>query len=265
MTISTALAGTAVPAIDVTITTSGTMTAVSLYRTANGVTQQTHVQPAPGASSRTITDYLAPWDTDIAYSTTHTVAGSTVTESSSTLQLSTTSAWIIHPDIPALTVEADASNPSQMGIVAISDVTLPTTATVHQILGARLPVVTTLGTRLAPQFTVTIATVTLEEEAALRAIVDDQTPLLIRIPKSIDPSWDDGYYHVDQVGIARIVQYAGEPRRAFTLPMIQVAEPAPVVAATWDYPSLTAAFADYGSLTAAYADYRSLTADERIA
>lgn len=265
MTISAVLHPGAIPAIDVTVTASGTMTAVTLYRIAEGVTTRTHIQPAPGAASRTVTDYLAPWDTDIAYSVTYTVAGSQATETFGVLQLSSTSAWIINPNSPELSLEADSGDPTRMGIVAISDVVLPTTATVHQILGARLPVVTTVGSRLAPQFTVTVATVTQAEESALRAIVDDQTPLLIRIPAVLGANWDDGYYHVSDVTIGRIIQYAGEPRRTFTLPMIQVAEPAPVTAETWDYPTLTSTYADYGSLTAAYADYRSLTADERVA
>jgi len=46
-----------------------------------------------------------------------------------------------------------------------------------------------------------VTTVTVDEENALRTIVNDQTPLLIRFPESYGLNWDDGYYHVGDVTV----------------------------------------------------------------
>jgi hypothetical protein len=66
------------------------------------------------------------------------------------------------------------------------------------------------------------------------------------------------------VTVGRVIQYAGDPRRTFTLPLTRVAAPAGLQAPVWDYPSLAAAFPDYPSMAAAYADYPSLTANVQL-
>ena len=266
MSVTVALTAGPEPGIDVTVTATGggTMTAITLWRLVGSTVVKTRLQPAPGASSRTITDYELPWGVPVSYKATVTSSGGTETFTSSAVTVDSTIAWLIHPNIPSLSVPLDQQNPALMGVVSLSDVSLASTATVHQVIGANLPVVTWVGPRLAAVQTMTVATVSVDEENALRTIVNDQTPLLFRFPASWGLNWDDGYYHVADVGIGRVIQYAGDPRRTFTLPLTRVAAPAGLQAPTWDYPALAAAFPDYPSMAAAYADYPSLTADVRL-
>jgi hypothetical protein len=100
------------------------------------------------------------------------------------LTIDSTIAWLIHPNVPSLSMPLDQQNANLMGVVSLGDAVLGSTATVHQIIGANLPVVTWVGPRLAPVLTMQVATVDVDEENALRTIVTDQTPLLFRFPAS---------------------------------------------------------------------------------
>jgi hypothetical protein len=264
VTVTVALTPGPEPGIDVTVTSTGTMTAVTLWRVVGTLQEKVRLQPIPGATSRTVTDFELPWGVPVSYKATVTTSGGTTSSSSEQITIDSTIAWLIHPNLTSLSMPLDQQNASLMGVVSLGDATYGSTATVHQVIGANLPIVTWVGPRLAPVLTMTVATVDVDEENALRTVVNDQTPLLFRFPASWGLNWDDGYYHVGDVTVGRVIQYAGDPRRTFTLPLTRVAAPAGLQAPVWDYPSLAAAFPDYPSMAAAYADYPSLTANVRL-
>jgi hypothetical protein len=264
VTVTVALTPGPEPGIDVTVTSTGTMTAVTLWRVVGTLQEKVRLQPIPGATSRTVTDFELPWAVPVSYKATVTTSGGTTSSTSEQITIDSTIAWLIHPNLTSLSMPLDQQNASLMGVVSLGDATYGSTATVHQVIGANLPIVTWVGPRLAPVLTMTVATVDVDEENALRTVVNDQTPLLFRFPTSWGLNWDDGYYHVGDVTVGRVIQYAGDPRRTFTLPLTRVAAPAGLQAPVWDYPSLAAAFPDYPSMAAAYADYPSLTANVRL-
>jgi hypothetical protein len=266
VTVTTALTSGPEPGLDVTVaaTGGGTMTAVTLWRLVGSTAEKTRLQPATGGTTSTVTDFELPWGVPVSYRATITTSGGTETLTSAETTVDSTIAWLIHPNIPSLSLPLDQQNPELMGIVSLGDALIGATSTVHQIIGANLPVVTWVGPRLAPALTATVATVTVDEQNALFTILNDQTPLLVRFPTEWGVNWADGYYHVGDVTVGRVIQYAGDPRRTFTLPLTPVAAPAGLQAPVWDYPTLAADFDDYPSMSAAFADYPSLTANVRL-
>jgi hypothetical protein len=106
---------------------------------------------------------------------------------SAEITIDSTIAWLIHPNVPSLSMPLDQQNATLMGVVSLGDAVHGSTSTVHQIIAANLPVVTWVGPRLAPVLTMQVATVDVDEENALRTIVTDQTPLLFRFPRLVGP------------------------------------------------------------------------------
>lgn len=265
VTLAVAIDSGDVPGVLITISTSDAslMTAITLERTANGVTTQTRVQPATGLASTILQDYEADWFTPVVYTATVTHSGTTETVTSATISVEPAGAWAIHPTRPWLSVEIDRRDAGQIGIGTVSGFSRPASSSEHLPVGARFPVVTTVGPRQSSRGTMTVTTMTAAEFQAILTLLDDQTPLLIRVPASWGMDWEDGFYAVADLSWDRPSPYGGDPTRLFTLPLTRVASPAGEQESTWDYPSLDAAFADYPSLTDAYADYASLTADER--
>ncbi len=265
MSIAVSVDTSDVPVVNIVITTpdGSSMTSVVLERTSGGITAYTRVQPAPGLPNRFISDYEADWDAPLVYTAIVTYSGTTSTYTSDPIVLPSVNAWAIHPTQPNLSICIDSQDGSVMGVSSIGDVTRVGTATSHNVIRSRFPVVTSYGPRLSPSVSITITTVTAAEETAMNAILDDQTPLLVRFPQSWGVNWEDGFYAVlGDVTAARALQYVGDAYRTFTLPLTRVASPAGAQQSTWDYDGIKT-FADYAALTAAYADYASLTANQR--
>lgn len=264
MSVTAVVDTTATPGIDVTVASpdGSALTAITLTRNADGGSALTRAQPITGLPSITVTDYEAPWDTDVTYTATVTHGGTSETYTSAAVSLSATGPWLIHPTRPWLSVPIDQGDPQVAGIATIGTVLRASTATQHPVLRSRYPVVTSFGPRLAPTFSLTVRTMTAQEQTALINIIDDQTPLLLRFPDSVPANIEDGFYSVGDVSEDRVLQYAGEPGRLFTLAVTRVTSPAGTQQSSWDYPTLTSTYADYGSLRAAFADYSALTADQ---
>jgi len=251
------------PAVAVAVDGSAAMTAVTLKRTADGVTVVAPIQPKTGVSVSTVQDYEIPWDTDVTYTATVTTAGGTTTYTSTTVQVSSTDAWAIHLAYPQRSVIIDQPNPVT-GIFVLSKATATRAAqsTEHQVIGSPFPIIVTTGSRRSVRGSMVVNTTDAADEAALNLLLDDQTPILIRFPAAMDAGWEDGYYSIGDVTVDQ-PGTRGDPRRFFTLPFVRVTRPAVTTERAWDYPALTAAFADYAALTAAFADYGALTANER--
>lgn len=253
-----------VPAIDITVATpdGSNFTSVTVSRIADSGTTLTRMQPTPGLPSVTVTDFEAPWDDDIQYTATVHYGATTATWSAGPIRVSSTAAWLIHPTRPWLSVPIDEGNSAVAGIRSIGTVHRAASVNTHTVLRSRYPVVTSFGPRLAPTFPLTIHTVTQAEQDDLIALIDDQTPLLLRFPSSMPANLEAGFYSVGDVDEDRVQQYVGDESRVFTLALTRVASPAGTQQSTWDYPAITAAYADYTALRNAFQDYSALTAGQ---
>lgn len=257
--------GNAPPRNQITIATpdGSAMTAVSLNRTANGTTTPVRVQPAPGPSPITAFDYEVPKGTNVVYTATVTHGTTTETYTASGVTLTPTAAWATHPTTPALSLCLDTGSFAQMGIASIGAVTRAALTTKHRIIGSEFQVVTKVGPRAAATLQMQVTTTTLNELAAVQALVRDQTPLLIEIPAAWGWGWEDGYYDVADYTADRVLQYGPEPRRTVTLTLERVTAPAGTQQSPRTWASLLSGFPTWGAVSAAYATWTDELTDSR--
>src|SRR5690606_34121573 len=107
-----------------------------------------------------------------------------VEETSTEVTLDPSEGWLIHPAIPALSFPLH-KYPGAAGIQAIGPITNETNATIHKILGSSTPVTTTNGNRAADVGELVVTTETRDEENALKALLADETPILINLPDDL--------------------------------------------------------------------------------
>lgn len=258
--------GTNPPRFAITIASPGNaaITAISLYRTQNGVTVPTRVQPPPGGSPIVVYDYEATWEAPAVYSASYTYgSGSTASDTGAAATLSPTIPWLIHPTTPALSIPLDQGLFSAMGVVSIGTVTRSALTTKHRILGAEYQIVTKTGPRAAPTLTMTIATVTNQERQALNAILRDQTPLMIQVPSAWGWDWEPGYFDVGDESTERFLQYGPEHRRVKTLALEAVQAPAGTQQPIRTWTTLLGQFATWQAVAAGYASWTDELTDSR--
>lgn len=182
---------------------------------------------------------------------------------SGSVTLTAASGWMVHPLTPALSVPISITNHTLAGISSLGPVTQASTATTHEILGSSVPVVSTTGPRLSDSLTVDFIARTLAHEAALNAILYDQTPILFRFPDST-LDWVDGFYSVGDVVRTRLAQVKALTRRDFTLPLRMVQ--APVGGVTnpgWSWAGVAAAFSSWAEVAQAYNTWADMAIDNR--
>lgn len=253
------------PQCEVTISTpdGSAMTAVTLYRTANGVRTVTRVQPSTGLASRYVEDPEAPWDTPVQYSAAITYNGGASVENpvapAQVLTPSPAAFWAVHPLVPSRSMALDVADFGSAGIAEIGSVVRSAQATQHPILGSDLPLLTRLGNRKAAATSLTVTTVSLTERGRLASLVNDETPLLLRAPAAWGWGWEDGYYAVGDASEDRRLQYGPEAGRTIKLPLQRVAAPAGVQVSPWSWGDLAAGYADWPAVAAAFADWNAVT------
>lgn len=253
------------PQCEVTLSTpDGTaMTAVSLSRTASGVTAPTRVQPSTGLASRYLEDPEAPWDTWVTYTATMTYNGGassqTVTSAPVALTPSPAAIWAIHPLVPSRSMILDVGDFASAGIASIGALNRAAQANQHKILGGSLPVVTKIGARLAVAGSLELTTMTLAERNALFSLTNDETPIIIRIPSSWAWGWEDGYFAIGDLGEGRRIQYGPDAARTWTVPFQKVAAPAGTQQSDWSWGGLLAGYADWPSVAAGFGDWNAVT------
>ncbi len=180
------------------------------------------------------------------------------------VELDPVNPWLIHPASPGLSIPIGSADRSLTTIRTLGDVTNPSAATEHQILGQSNPITTTSGPRFSNRLTVMLATKTRTQELALNALLNDGTPLLVRAPSTFDIGFDEGFYSVGDAVRGRISQRPGDPYRQFTLPLTGVQSPIVTVQNTgWSYAGAAAAFAAYAVVSTAYSSYSDLLVDNR--
>lgn len=252
------------PAVTVTVTAPAAMTGIVLKRTGGGATERTPIQPKTGSTSATVQDYLIPWDTDVVYTATITTAGGTTTDTAAAVNLSASDAWAIHPVFPQRSITIDRQHPTGgLLVTGWTSAARPAQATEHRIVGNPFPVFTTIGSRQSLRGTLTLLAERETDRNAVTLLIDDQTPILFRYPKSIGSGWEDGFYAVGDYAEEQQAPRGGGWWK-ISLALTRVQAPPVTTASGWDYPTITATFADYDDLTASFADYPSLTAGREL-
>ena len=161
--------------------------------------------------------------------------------------------WLIHPGVPAL------SQPVELFAGSFEDEQWPVQRGVHYPMGATSPVVQTDGSRKSLESSITVAVESLQELAAMRALLRDASVLLLNIPGSLGWGVDTAYISVGQVRNRRVTGVAADALRALELPFIVVDRPVGGTQSERTYTSLLV-FSSYDDLAAAYGSYADLLA-----
>lgn len=219
------------------VTTPLTNSDPTIYAAATGGT-------APSVAGFSIVDQGAPTPFSASASTT----------------LDTTQAWLIHPSQPSLSCAIDSGPQGAHNlrfIEASSGETKSSEAqrTIHRGIGSRRAVVITSGPRTADEWTLILGAPTIQQKNAVRAIVDDQTPLLLRIPPAAQYDLPDDWYSVGDLTVTRLETPNITEETSITLPLTPVDEPIVRQGALWTYGSDLLLNATYADSRAAFPTY----------
>jgi hypothetical protein len=170
-------------------------------------------------------------------------------------------AWLLHPSQPSLSlmIEPDDHASGVRFIEASSGESKSSAAqrTIHRPVGRRKAVVITSGPRQADEWTLVVEAKTIEAKNAIRALVDDQTPLLLRTPPSMGTDLPDDWYSVGDLTVTRVEVPAITQVTTISMPLTPVDEPVVRQGALWSYGSDLLANATYAEARAALPTYLS--------
>lgn len=192
---------------------------INVYRILDGVaTRVRGASPSPDPSGiQTVYDYEAPLDVPVSYRvTTPWLAFAGLTSNTVTLA-SSGSSWLSHP--------GNASLAMSVSILVQPSKTYGIDRGVFLPIGRRYPVVVTGGPRRAAAASLGVFIETLAELTALRAILADGSPILLRTPAGY--GWDPlTWMAVGDVDENPWSDKGYNAERLIELPFIQVDAPA---------------------------------------
>lgn len=244
------------PGVRLAITSSTSVQDFTLWRThADGtvhrVLTETGQRIVGGAAI--VTDYCAPYNQDLTYRVT---ADETATADA---WMECQSTWLIHPAVPALSMQTKA-------VRSISSKSRASRSAEFQPQGSD-PVFRSDEKRTGIAGTIVVR-IAVEQEAALDALIDDDSVILINTPG--DPGWDLTWLwaRVD-VEITNPTGYLGVHDRNVSLAYKKAADPdvdqtpvwtCDIAEATWAAEGVTTATA----AAALYSTALKMQIDERI-
>lgn len=172
-----------------------------------------------------------------------------------TTQLDTLEAWLIHPSQPSLSIPIDSGpqGAHRLRFIEASSGESKTSEaqrTIHRGIGSRRAVVITSGPRAADEWTMVLGAPTIVQKNAVRAIVDDQTPLLLRIPPSSEYDLPDDWYSVGDLTVTRLETPNITEETLITLPLTPVDEPIVRQGALWTWGDVMLKYATWADLLA---------------
>lgn len=221
-----------------------------IYALTNYGNQSSYSQTATSVDDITVYGYGVP---------------ATITQTSETITLSPVEGWFIHPAQPGISFPVAFEDWEDLYtlVARIGDIENGDTSTQHEILGSEFPVVTTTGPRRADATSMELSLATLDADAALKALLRDQTPLLIQFP----PSWGYGFprafYAVTSPRRMRELQIPNDERRTAVLELQAVSSPVVTQQNVgWSYAEL-ALLPTYAYVKLAFASYADLAANIR--
>jgi len=182
--------------------------------------------PPVGVQQTFAYDYEAPYGRPVTYMATGETSDGPYSEAV-TIQFDEPGVWLIHPTTPGLSLRIDS--PDKAGIFVLSgtrrDVTRPASRVVFSPPGRDRSVVYPMGPRALPDWTLELATPTLELRDSLVSLLSDNATLLLRVPFGYgDGSRDvpDGWY---SVGDETENRPGASDWRVSILPLTPTAEP----------------------------------------
>lgn len=211
------------PRVLLTLDTTGYVgDTLEIYRVEDGtltIVRDSETTPDIGDVTWIGYDYEAPYGTAVTYQVVVFASGASVASAtSSTTTVNETSAWLVHPGDPSLSVEL-------LGLRQIGARKRQITQSVQRVLGRADPVVTA-DARSGVESSLSIGTSTLAQSSALADLIADGTPLLLNIPASL--LWGVTYEWValGDAEEARVVPQVGaRPHRLHTIPYFVVSRP----------------------------------------
>lgn len=197
-------------------------------------------------SNRTgiVYDYEMPYGQPVTYSTQESP-----TTTSGEVTVAEDRVWLVHPGVPALSMP--------VSVAAFGNLVRPVSRNVFRPMGRKSALVVTDGARKSPEGTVELNTFTLAEAAAFEALTDDASVLLLNVPAQLPWGFPTSYVSLGDIEEGRLVEYAGEPRRLQTLPLVVVERPSGGSQAQRTYSDLLV-YPTYTALRSAYASYLDL-------
>jgi hypothetical protein len=188
----------------------------------------------------------------------------TITETSSSVTLNPADAWLVAPQAPALSFPVSREDGRRSGFASQDSALYESRTTIHQILGASLPVTTTSGPRNSERTLLKIRTITEDESAALLALLSTGFPFLLNVPPQWDLGLPHGYFVAEDVNVSRVANIGNIPDRDFSLPLVKVRAPnTDVENVGWDYATLATTFSSYSQVRSRFATYADLAANRR--
>jgi hypothetical protein len=145
--------------------------------------------------------------------------------------------WLIHPTKPTLSCQIDGDDVPDLFIDASSGETKAAAAqaTILRGIGRKKAVVITSGPRQADEWTLVIGAETIAAKNTIRALVDDQTPLLLRSAPGFSVDLPDDWYSVGDFASSRPEAPIVSQASTLTLPLTPVDEPIVRQGALWTW------------------------------
>lgn len=194
-------------------------------------------------------DYEMPYGAAVSYSSL---------ESSATISAQVTvavsSAWLIHPGVPALSMPVDFWKGS------FEEETWDVRQGLFWPMGRSTPVVQTDGSRKAAASSMSIAIESVTDFAALRTLVQDAGTLLLNIPALMGIGVDTCYIAVGAIRNRRLSDIGTDPRRSVEMSFQIVSRPAGGTQAQRTYADVLAGSLSYTAVKANYPTYLELLA-----
>lgn len=179
-----------------------------------------------------------------------------------TATLNISEAWLIHPAQPTLSVSIDSGTwrPGGLNVDLASSQqhNARATTTLHYPVGRSRPVAVVHGNRLEDEWQLVLIAPELEHRDAVKDIVNDQTPLLLRSPTAFGWDLPDGFYSVQDVVYDRPFAPLGYEDRTITLPLIPTDPPVIRVAVDRTYADVLAQNDTYADIPLVYDTYADL-------
>ena len=187
----------------------------------------------------------------------------TIREFSDPVTLSPVDGWLVHPAKPGLSFPLSPDG-GKAGIREISEVGNQSNVTIHKILGSDTPLTTTNGNRSSDETVMTVAISTSVEEYAMKALLKDETPLLINIAPSMGIGFDYGFYQVGDTRRTRIAQLPDFQLRDYVLPLVAVQSPIVTQQNVgWSWATLASEFPTWAAVAAAFATWADVATNNR--
>jgi hypothetical protein len=190
-------------------------------------------------------DYEAPYGQQVTYLATPD-SSAAVTSAAVTLDVRTP--WLLHPGVPALSMP--------ITVESRGDRTRATNTGVHQILGRATPITISDGKRKAPTFEIVVRTGSLTEEAALMALLDDTSTLLLQIRYPNITRTTYKWVSIGDVTTADVVQgFYGSQYLRWTLPCTETVQPSGLLQAQWTWADVLANYPTWNDVKTGYATW----------